>query len=303
MKQSQWSRLIACVMLLLPAAAPALAYDEPVVNLGLTSFVDGVPPAGPGFYFAEYVQYYTSDKFVDGPPHSRLDAWSSVNQFLYQSNDAVLFGGKWGLDVIVPLVSLDVESPALTDNGAGVGDLLVGPYLQWDPIMGGKGPIFVHRVELQTIFPTGKYDHDKNLNPGSNFYSLDPYWSATLWALPELNVSWRVHYLWNGKNNDPFGGYDDTQAGQAVHVNFAAAYELLPKQLQVGVNGYYLKQVTDSKVDGDNVPGREQVLGLGPGGLYSFSPDTHLFFNMYFESEVKNRPEGDRFILRLVHHF
>ena len=51
------------------------------------------------------------------------------------------------------------------------------------------------------------------------------------------------------------------------------------------------------------VSGREQVLGIGPGALWSFSQDSHLFFNMYFETSVKNRPEGERFILRYVHHF
>jgi hypothetical protein len=303
MKQFQYSPVIACLVLLFLLAAPAAAYDQPKVNLGLTSFMDGGPPSGPGFYFAEYIEYYTSDKMVDGPPHSDLSTWASVNQFIYQSDQPVLCGGKWGLDVILPIARIDMDSAALLDNGTGLGDLLVGPYLQWDPIMGANGPMFMHRIELQTLFPTGKYDKDKNLNPGSNFYSFNPYWAATYWILPELTASWRIHYLWNGKNDDPAAGLDDTQAGQVVHANFAASYELMPKQLRVGVNGYYLKQVTDSKANGRTVAGREQVFAIGPGALYSFSPNCHLFFNAYFESNVKNRPEGDRFVLRFVHHF
>jgi anthranilate 1,2-dioxygenase (deaminating, decarboxylating) large subunit len=307
MKQSLYSVLIACLVLLPLLATPAAAYDQPLVNLGLTSFLDGGPPAGPGFYFTEYIMYWTADKLADDPVptdhNAKLNIWGSLNQFIYQSDQPVLFGGKWGLDVIQPIASMDVDNSALTDNGGGLGDLLVGPFLQWDPIMGSKGPVFMHRIELQNMFPTGKYSHDKNLNPGSNFYSFNPYWAATFWALPELNISWRVHYLWNAKNDDPGGAYDDTQAGQVVHANFAVAYELLPKQLQVGLNGYYLKQVTDSQADGDNVRGREQVLGLGPGALYSFSQNSHLFFNAYFESQARYRPQGDRFVLRFVHHF
>ncbi len=305
MRQCVYSLLLAGWVVLALAVTPGAAYDQPKVNLGLTSFMDGGPPAGPGFYFAEYIEFYTSDKLVDiatGESGAQLKMWASVNQFLYQSDTPVLFGGKWGLDVIVPVAGIDVDHTVLAEN-SGMGDLLVGPYVQWDPIMGAKGPVFMHRIELQTIFPTGAYDRDKALNAGSNFFSVDPYWAGTFWILPELTASWRVHYLWNGKNNDPNPLYDDTQAGQAVHANFAASYELLPKQLRVGINGYYFKQVTDSEVNGDTVPGREQVLGLGPGALYSFSQNDHLFFNAYFESQVKNRPEGERFVLRFVHHF
>lgn len=279
-------------------ALPAAAFDQPAVNLGFTSFMDGGPPAGPGFYFAEYIQYYTSDELVDGPPFDpELDVWISLSQFIYQSDRPILFGGKWGLDVIVPVVSFDAVS-LLDDNGTGVGDILVGPYLQWDPIMGANGPKFMHRVELQTIWPTGKYDDDKGLNPGNNHFSFNPYWAGTYFFTPKLTASWRLHYLWNDENDDT-----EVQPGQAVHCNFAASYELIPKKLRAGVNGYYLKQVTDSEVDGEEVSGREQVLGIGPGAMYSFSQNDHLFFNAYFETSVKNRPEGDRFQVRWVHHF
>ena len=74
--------------------------------------------------------------------------------------------------------------------------------------------------------------------------------------------------------------------------------------LRLGVNGYYLKQISDTKVDGRNVDdSREKVLGIGPGALLSFSRETHLFFNLYFESQAENRPEGTRTTLRLIHHF
>jgi anthranilate 1,2-dioxygenase (deaminating, decarboxylating) large subunit len=298
--------MVACALLV----GSAGAYDQPSVNLGFTSFLDGGPPAGPGFYFTEYIQYYTANKLPDlpGPPVSDpdVDVWVSLNQFIYQSDTAILFGGKWGLDVIVPLVCIDAHpGNAVPDNGGGLGDVLVGPYLQWDPIMGKNGPIFMHRVEFQMLLPTGKYDDDKALNPGSNFFSFNPYWAATFFWSPKLTTSWRLHYLWNDKNNDPFvlTGADDVQAGQALHLNFATAYEVIPKKLRVGINGYYFQELENTELDGRDIPGKEKVCAIGPGFLWSFSQDAHLFFNAYFEGDADNRPEGERFVLRYVHHF
>ncbi len=320
MKFSKTCLMVCTLIVTLAVVSPVQGLDLPAVNLGFTSFLDGGPPAGPGFYFSQYIQYWTADKLTnkDGdrllppPADEEFDAWISLSQFIYQSDQALLGGGKWGLNVMIPYASLDLShnlGGPPEDNGSGLGDLLIGPFLQWDPIMGAKGPRFMHRVELQLIFPTGKYDENREVNPGSNFFSFNPYWAGTLFITPQWTATTRIHYLWNAENSDPNRGFkalgaSDTQAGQAVHLNFATAYEILPKQLRIGLNGYYLKQITDTQMDGKDVPGRkEQVFGIGPGAVYHFSRDMHLFFNLYFESMAENRPEGERANVRLVYHF
>jgi hypothetical protein len=63
-------------------------------------------------------------------------------------------------------------------------------------------------------------------------------------------------------------------------------------------------QITDSERNGRSLrDSKEQVLGIGPGLVYHFSPHDHLFFNVYWETEVENRASGSRFNLRYVHHF
>lgn len=95
-----------------------------------------------------------------------------------------------------------------------------------------------------------------------------------------------------------------TQAGQAIHFNYASEYEVIPKMLRVGVNSYYLKQITDTQADGRDIPGRkEQVFAVGPGAVFHFSKDDHIFVNAYFEMAGENRTEGNRLNLRWTHHF
>ncbi len=301
-----WIPALAALLL----ASTASAYDQPAVNLGFTSFLDGIPPAGPGWYAAQYVQFYTSDKLPDlpFPGDPELEAWISLTQVIYQHPTALLGGANLGLDLILPAAAFDLEADGtpLTAQD-GLGDLLVGPYLQWI-VMGEQGPVFAHRVELQTILPTGDYEESRSINPGANALSFNPYWAATWFITPKWTLSGRFHYLWNAKNCDPNTppdlGIDDTQAGQALHANFATEYEVIAKHLRLGINGYAFRQITDSQTDGtDNAGGKEQVVGIGPGALWSFNQENHLFLNVYFETAAENRPEGERINLRYVHHF
>ncbi|NAT57225.1 phenol degradation protein meta [Pseudomonas syringae pv. actinidifoliorum] len=296
-------------------AQGAGAYDLPVVNLGLTSFLDGGLPAGSGWYLQEYFQNYSADRLRDkdgkalGLPKQELDYQVAVTQLSYLSN-VRLGNASLGLNAVLPVVTRmkvdDGLNNAALRGQTGMGDLLIGPFIQFDPVMGPDGPRFVHRIELQVNLPTGEYDDKHAINPGNNAWSFNPYWAATYWFTPKWTASVRAHYLYNGKNDDPaqsFGAVSDIQAGQALHANFATEYAVTD-QLRLGINGYWLKQITDTQVDGHDVSGRrEKVWAIGPGAMYSFSQNDHVFVNAYFEQDVENRPDGSRVQMRYVHHF
>jgi hypothetical protein len=304
--------LLSAIMM----SSSVLAYDEPHLNLGATSFLDGTPPSGPGLYLMQYLQTYSGElKDKDGDnlplPKHNVDITASLSQLLYVSPNKISSDLSWGVHTILPIVlSADVDDglggSALT-SGTGMGDLVAGAFLQADPVMGPDGPKFVQRFAVDFLAPTGDYDPKNAVNPSSNFWSFNPNWAATFWFSPKWTASWRLHYLWNAKNNKPNDAYgpeaDTTQAGQVLHANFATEYAVTP-QLRVGLNGYWLQQIEDTKVNGEHVSGtRERVWALGPGAVYSFSKEDHVFANLYSEFGAENRPEGTKLIFRFVHHF
>jgi hypothetical protein len=102
---------------------------------------------------------------------------------------------------------------------------------------------------------------------------------------PEPELQLAPALFWNARNNSPNAAFGNnvssTQAGQAVHANFSAEYVLNPK-LTIGAAGYWLQQVTDTKVNGSDVSGRrERVVGLGPAAMVRLSERDLLFFNVY----------------------
>jgi len=193
-----------------------VAANLPTVNLGATSFLDGAPPSGPGLYFTQYLQRYSSHRLLDQAgnrvplPRTDLRLDVSITQFVYLTNQDIL-GGKLAFDFLLPWVVDkridDGLNNAVLNADRGVGDLTFGPAIQWAPVMGPRGPRYAHRVEFQFLLPTGSYDRLKAINPGSNFWSFNPYWAGTVWMNPNWTTSWRLHYLWNGKNTDPGPSY------------------------------------------------------------------------------------------------
>jgi len=63
------------------------------------------------------------------------------------------------------------------------------------------------------------------------------------------------------------------------------------------------KQINDDKLHGHSVPNsKERVFAIGPGALYSLTSDLSFFLYLYFETNVRNRPEGISLIGRFFYH-
>jgi Putative MetA-pathway of phenol degradation len=73
-----------------------------------------------------------------------------------------------------------------------------------------------------------------------------------------------------------------------VHFNATLSYNFR-KPLWIGVNAYYLDQITDGKVNGVAVSrSPEQVGALGPGILWNQNAHWHWYADAYQEFGAKN---------------
>ena len=272
----------------------------PPVNLGHTSFMDGV--AGPGTLVEQSFIQYKASEFIDSDKNDIAEGdltTTSLVTLIAHISDVKVMGAYYGAEILIPTVNVDFNLFG-DEETSGLGDISVSPLiLQW-PSIEYWGVNFSQRLNLNVSLPTGKYKSRNNLNIGSNTYIFNPHYAATLQFTPRIETSLRFHYLWNGENDNPTeqSGFDTTQAGQAIHVNFAGSY-MLSQQLRAGLSSYYLTQVTEQKINGiSQDDSKESVFAIG-GGLLFKNSLVNLHLNAYRELEAKNRTKGERFVFKL----
>jgi hypothetical protein len=291
---------IASTTLLLATSLVAQTHvAEPAVNLGDTSFLDGI--AGPGWVIEEIGDAAHEGKIVDGSggPIAGVGAVNSISQLTHVAwlTHKRILGGWYGTELVASAAHVDTGS---TGQSGGLGAFTVSPFiLQWRERKIGNVPID-QRVVVDFDLPMGAYTRSSAVNIGANAFTVHPYYAITAFPIKRIETSWRVHYLWNSTNDSPpfTTGAQSTQAGQAIHLNATTAYNF-GKQLWIGPDAYYLRQITDGRVNG--VPLRdspEQVEAIGPGAVWN-SGKWFFYANSYHEFGVKNRPAGDKLVLRV----
>jgi hypothetical protein len=297
------------VMVLIPRGSSA--FNQPPMNLGFTNFADGGPPSGnqPGFILFHNTMWIDASTFRDGngdklPGRNEASILVGTAELVYFTPfKDPLTGGLFGWDTIIPVVAGTVTTAAdpsgtSRSNRGGLGDIIFGPALQWnDHTLFGMP--YLHRFEVEISAPTGDFDPRFTFNPGSNVWTIQPHYVQTLWFLPYLNLETSFRHHWRYSTENP-----DTQIkpGQVYYVNYAASYGLT-QSLRVGLNGYYVQQLTDDEFRGEDIENsKERVFSLGPGLLYNKGGLTFML-NYFHEFGVENRPEGYRLQGRLVYRF
>jgi hypothetical protein len=297
----------ACGLLLLLLCAFARGQQQaplPGVNIGDTSFLDGI--AFPGWLTEVIGQGERDNKTLSStgqpvPGITDVNSGVSLLHVAWLAPHPRLLGAWYGAEVVLTGAYVDTGGHGI---GQGMGASIFAPIiLQWPKHTLFGMPIY-QRAVSDIYTPTGHYSAERPVNIGSNAWSLNPYYSVTLYPAKRFETSWRIHYLWNSTNHAPpvDTGDNTTQAGQAVHFNATASYEIL-KGLYVGANGYYLKQITDAHANGINLPNsRQQIGGIGPGAVYNRGK-WYYWVNAYHEVGAENMSSGNKLVLRITKVF
>lgn len=297
-KQARWCALLALACLVAFRSEPAHAQvQEPVVNLGLTSYEDAI--AFPGWLLETLPEYYHASTWVNGegkeyPGSNSETIVLDLNHVAYIGTPKIL-GAHVGGEILLPFAHVDVKTSfGPTGSTSGLGDMTFGPLLQWSNTKIAGKPFF-QRVLFDVTAPTGKYETTRVINLGTNTWHFNPYYAFTYMPVQRFEISARLHYLYNGENDNPGLGpmVRSTKAGQAFHENFAASYRIFDG-FRLGANGYAFEQFTDDQLNGVSLPNsQERVYALGPG-LEVGGPKggVWLFVNGYVEFDAQNRPRG-----------
>jgi hypothetical protein len=272
-----------------------------------TWLAGAVPP--PGNYFINYFGYYSGD-LVDGSGKevsgAGVDAWFNAFRFVHTSEHKIL-GGNWGWHVIVPLVHQDVALGAGSESKFGLGDITVNPF-----ILSWHTKNWHWAVGLDVNLPTGAYkEGEPRKSIGTNYWSVEPIFTFSYMGDTGWEVSAKFMYNFKTTNDDFRPALDapkmDYESGDDFHMDYLVGKRFGP--WGVGLSGYYLKQTTNDKLDGQTISsalgpwsdGRKgEVFAIGPTVTYTTKGGVHFTGQWNRETSAENRFEGDKFILKLI---
>lgn len=225
----------------------------------------------------------------DVPIDYDVKAYVSSFNFLYNTGKQFM-GGYLALYTVVPLVSVDLETPMGKDSASGVSDISVGisnAYVS-------KNWVVVPSLEV--MFPTGAYDKDEIASVGYNRYIFEPYVMVNYTSDSGFAVATKTMFDYTTENPDT-----DYQSGMELHMDYAVGQHLGP--WTIGAAGYLYKQITDDKVNGNTIDDyRAQAVGVGPTVGYSYKNiDVSLQYTKDYM--VRNKGEGEQFWLKVYCSF
>lgn len=292
------SLLLSLVMLTLSPGGNVLVAQE---TGSYPNGSEGIKPGSlppPGFYWRSYFFYYHADKLMntDGDEHpigfsANVFAWTQ--RIIWVSN-AEFLSGKYGINLLVPLVTKDIliRAAGISDSHTGVGDIAVDQFLRWG------GAKYDMATAFAIVLPTGKYDKNKPGLAGQNFFTYMLTYGLTYYLDDERGwaVSVLPRYEIHGEKKN-----ENVTAGNDFHFEWSVSKNI-EKIWDVGIVGFCHWQVTGDKGSGAvNPTVHDRAFAVGPE-VDLIIPSLNLMSSFHFEREfgVIDRPQGNMVVLTLT---
>jgi len=210
-----------------------------------------------------------------------------------------VFGARFASGIFVPYVSLDVDSSlsvggmsaSTSDGTTGLGDVALIPIaLYWN-----KDNIHTSFTQI-IVTPTGDYDINNPINNGLNYWSFDTNFAFTYFnPKTGYDLSFNIGHIYNTENDDT-----EYQTGRELHFD-VSFNKFLSETFAVGLQGFYLKQITGDSGAGAQLGGfKAKAAGIGPAFLWATrigEQDVSFIAKWLHEFDAENRLEGDHIFL------
>lgn len=235
------------------------------------------------FVFDVYYNHYSTTQF-DGTPLPAFEKATAtvIAPRIDYLSPVRLLGARVGGYVSLPHLKMTVSDGLLgQDEESGQGDITFAPLLLWD-----HGKDLTIGAALEITKPTGTYDPLRMANTSTNFTTYKPVIPITWQPAERAEVSAKFSYSFNQTNKDT-----DYKSGRYAHVDYSLSYEAIDN-LHVGVNGYFLKQVSDDRMGGVDVGNRGKAAAIGPALHLTFLKYASAELRWEKEFSVENRPKG-----------
>ncbi len=278
--------LALCLSTVMLCPAMAAENGNSQFSPGAAQFFAGAFPPYPGLYFLSQTNIYSSNRLNDGngnkiPINFNVTSVAEALRFLYVT-PVELGGGKVFTQLVVPLVSVNLTTPAGKSNSFALADMVGTIGVSWN--LDRKNAIV---LGMDIAAPTGAYDTRNAASPGLNHWSFQPV-VGYHYSDPEgLEAGITSRLVFNTRNNAT--GYTN---GSEWAVDYAIGWNF--DKLRVGAVGYYYQQFTNDTGPGAPADGhRGRGFAIGPALSYAFSQKLQVSASWQHDFIAENRAQGD----------
>jgi len=261
--------------------------------MGAENYLTGAMPP-PGWYGQVFAESYRADRLLDNQGHKAVEDFhlsaDVIAPRLIWVTDQKVLDGNLAFHVNVPLVDLKVDVNGQHQHKTGMGDIIFGPAL------GYHYSEKFHAIYALDIFaPTGRYERGDLANIGRNYWDFQPIAAFSYIDPAGINADVKMMYDFNLRNPDT-----DYRSGQEAHADYSLGWGF-GNGWVVGVGGYLYRQTTDDRQDGDRIEDNKgRAFAIGPSIKYSSASGWFITAKWQQESDVRNRPEGDAYWIKLT---